>query len=243
MSRTYTKEELQKIVDDHGKWCRGEADGTWANLSQANLYGANLDGANLSRANLSRANLSQANLSQANLSRANLSQANLSQANLSRANLSRANLSRANLYGANLDGANLSRANLSRANLSQANLEKAVGLNRNVLPEEGEFIAYKKVQSSGGKRVLVLCVPEYAGRVTPYTDRKSRVSHATPIRAEMLDGTPAAETSFWSMHDEGFRYELGKEASVPDYVDSKLEVCTRGIHVFASRKEAQEYSY
>jgi uncharacterized protein YjbI with pentapeptide repeats len=46
MSRTYTKEELQKIIDDHGKWWRGEAGGTRANLKSANLESANLYGAN-----------------------------------------------------------------------------------------------------------------------------------------------------------------------------------------------------
>jgi len=139
-----TKEELAKIVEEHGKWLRGEG-GERANLSDANLLranlsgvilsgvilsranlsGANLSGARLSGARLSGANLSDANLSDAKLSGANLSDAKLSYAKLSYANLEGANLSGANLYGANLSGANLEGANLSGANLSGANLSGA----------------------------------------------------------------------------------------------------------------------
>ena len=97
-----TKQELDKVLERHSKYLRGEAGGVKANLSNANL----------SRANLYNANLYNANLSGANLSRANLSNANLSGANLSGADLSRADLSHANLSGADLSGADLSHANL-----------------------------------------------------------------------------------------------------------------------------------
>ena len=134
--------EINKVLELHQKYLRGEAGGVRANLSLANLsnadlsranlsdaslsrailYGAKLSLANLSNANLSGAKLSLANLSNANLSGADLSGANLYEADLSYANLYNADLSRANLYGANLYGADLSVANLSGANLSGANL-------------------------------------------------------------------------------------------------------------------------
>jgi uncharacterized protein YjbI with pentapeptide repeats len=128
--KTYTKEEIESILESHLKWLDGNVDGVRANLSgadlsRANLSGADLSGADLSRADLSRADLSGADLSRANLSVANLSWANLSQAKLSRANLSWANLSWANLSVAKLSWANLSQAKLSRANLSGANLSGA----------------------------------------------------------------------------------------------------------------------
>jgi hypothetical protein len=110
--KTYTKEELDKLLEVHQKWLNGEGG---ADLSHADLSDANLSDANLSHANLSHANLSRADLSHADLSGANLSHANLSCADLFGANLSRANLSCADLSGANLSGANLSRANLSGA--------------------------------------------------------------------------------------------------------------------------------
>ncbi len=50
------EEELAVIIENHGKWLRGEG-GERANLRGANLSDANLRGANLSDANLSDADL------------------------------------------------------------------------------------------------------------------------------------------------------------------------------------------
>ncbi|MBC1377866.1 pentapeptide repeat-containing protein [Listeria innocua] len=94
------QEELDIILENHGKWLRSEG-GERADLSNANLSNANLSNANLSDTNLSDTNLSYANLSYANLSYANLSNANLSNADLSNANLSYANLSDADLNWVN----------------------------------------------------------------------------------------------------------------------------------------------
>ncbi|EKL5967147.1 pentapeptide repeat-containing protein [Listeria monocytogenes] len=74
------QEELDIILENHGKWLRGEG-GEKADLSFANLRFANLRFADLSSANLSDADLSSADLSSANLSDANLSSANLNWAN------------------------------------------------------------------------------------------------------------------------------------------------------------------
>jgi len=76
--KTYTKDELKTILDNHKKWLFGEVGGVRDYLSRANLSRANLSGADLSRADLSRADLSRADLSRANLSRANLSGTTLS---------------------------------------------------------------------------------------------------------------------------------------------------------------------
>ena len=59
--KTYTQEELKKIIENHQHWIKEDCEG-WkymkADLSGANLSRANLSGANLSRADLSRADLS-----------------------------------------------------------------------------------------------------------------------------------------------------------------------------------------
>ena len=153
MGSKMTKEELDKIVEQHQHWIKedcecweemkanlrganlrwadlrgvnlSEADLRGADLSGANLYDANLSGADLSGANLYGANLRGADLRGANLRWANLYGANLSEANLYDANLSGADLSGANLYGANLRGADLRGANLRWANLYGANLSEA----------------------------------------------------------------------------------------------------------------------
>ena len=71
------QEELQKILEAHGKWINGEYGGARANLRGANLRGADLSDANLSDANLSDANLRGADLRGANLRGANLRGADL----------------------------------------------------------------------------------------------------------------------------------------------------------------------
>ena len=77
-----TKQEIQAVLEAHGKWLRIQEGGVRANLRGANLRGADLSWANLTGANLSWANLTGANLSGANLSGAYLIGANLSGADL-----------------------------------------------------------------------------------------------------------------------------------------------------------------
>ncbi|EAD1511240.1 pentapeptide repeat-containing protein [Listeria monocytogenes] len=120
------QEELDIILENHGKWLRNEG-GDRADLSNADLKNTNLRFANLRLAYLRGADLSNANLRGANLRFADLNNANLSNANLSNADLSNANLSIADLNNANLSNADLSNVNLSNANfrgvdLSDANL-------------------------------------------------------------------------------------------------------------------------
>ena len=56
------KEELTVIIDNHGRWLRGEDGGKCANFCGADLRGANLRGANLRGAYLRGANLGGAYL-------------------------------------------------------------------------------------------------------------------------------------------------------------------------------------
>ncbi|HAC2014338.1 TPA_asm: hypothetical protein GJA31_06250 [Listeria monocytogenes] len=81
------QEELDIILENHGKWLRNEG-GEKADLSNADLKNTNLRFANLRLADLRFADLSNANLSIADLSNANLSIADLRFADLSNANLS-----------------------------------------------------------------------------------------------------------------------------------------------------------
>ena len=61
------QEELQEILDAHGKWIDGEYGGARADLRGANLRRADLRDANLRGANLRRANLRRADLRRADL--------------------------------------------------------------------------------------------------------------------------------------------------------------------------------
>ncbi|EOD6916344.1 pentapeptide repeat-containing protein [Listeria monocytogenes] len=74
------KEELDIILENHGKWLRDEggerADLTSADLRHTNLSNAVLTGADLRHANLTNADLSNADLSNADLSNADLTWVN-----------------------------------------------------------------------------------------------------------------------------------------------------------------------
>ena len=126
-----TRNELQKILDDHRRWLdsggkRGEkAVLTRAALVRANLYAAKLSRIDLQGANLREALLSEADLYEADLRQANLTDAVLDWACLDYAKLQRASLRGADLRWANLEGANLSGCDLRFANLEGANLKEA----------------------------------------------------------------------------------------------------------------------
>ncbi|EAD7928542.1 hypothetical protein ACG31_15000 [Listeria monocytogenes] len=74
------QEELDIILENHGKWLRDEggerADLTSADLRHTNLSNAVLTGADLRHANLTNANLTNADLSNADLSNAVLTWVN-----------------------------------------------------------------------------------------------------------------------------------------------------------------------
>ncbi|HAA3039790.1 TPA_asm: hypothetical protein GEJ20_14770 [Listeria monocytogenes] len=99
------QEELDIILENHGKWLRNEG-GDRADLSNADLKNTNLRFANLRLAYLSNANLRGANLRGANLRFADLRGADLSNVNLSNVNLSNANFRGVDLSDANLNWVN-----------------------------------------------------------------------------------------------------------------------------------------
>ena len=86
------QQELNEIIEKHGKWLRGEEAGERADLRGACLSGAYLRGACLSGAYLRDADLRDAYLRDADLRDADLRGACLSGAYLSGADLSGANL-------------------------------------------------------------------------------------------------------------------------------------------------------
>jgi hypothetical protein len=243
------QEEIKGVLELHAKWraCHPEgkradlsgadlsgADLSYADLSYANLRNAILSGANLSYANLSYADLSYANLSYANLSYANLRNAILSGANLSYANLSYADLSYANLSYANLSYADLSYANLSYANLSYAKLPAF-----KICPEEGDFVGWKKVK---GDFVLKLLIT--GKRISTPIGRKCRTNECKVLAAYDRKGNEVSydeRCAFASKQDSSFTYEVGAYVLEPNLDEDIRVECTKGIHFFLTRAEAEEY--
>ena len=80
--KTYTQDELSKIIELHRLFLKNDPNGVRADLENADLSSADLGYTNLRYANFENADLSNANLENADLREANLKGANLSNANL-----------------------------------------------------------------------------------------------------------------------------------------------------------------
>ena len=218
-----------------------DADLSGANLRIADLSGADLSGADLSGANLSDVDLSDANLGGADLGGADLSDANLGGADLSGANLGGANLRSADLSGANLRSADLRSANLSGANPIGANLSGAEHNERTALfalacPEEGDFIAWKKVD----KVIIKLRIPAEAKRSSA-TSRKCRCEYAEVLELQNLDGTPYNDDKIVNYNHVETIYKVGEIVHPDSWDDNRWNECSHGIHFFITRDEAVEY--
>ena len=173
--------------------------------------------------------------------RANLRYANLEYASLGGANLVGANLVGADLRGANLEGANLKGAKLEGANLGGAKLEGAnlVGADLphySIVPEVGQFTAYKRALTDSGSAILTLLIPADAQRMNSLVGRKCRASKTMVLAASTDDMV------FRSRHDARFVYRIGEMVESHDYSGDIRVECAAGIHFFMTKKEAEEYS-
>ncbi len=142
-----------------------------------------------------------------------------------RANLRGANLRGADLCGADLCDADLSGANLRGANLRGADLSGANLTHFQICPEEGSFIAWKKLLDGV---VCKLEIPAEAKRTSSLVGRKCRAEFARVLEGEGI--------SYY-----GGTYTVG-EIVRPDSYDDDIRIeCSHGIHFFITRKEAEEY--
>jgi uncharacterized protein YjbI with pentapeptide repeats len=182
--------------------------------------------ANLSSANLTAANLVGANLFGANLFRAKLTRVNLSNADLFEANLSKANLSKANLAGADLTWAHLTGANLAGAILPDFK----------ITPDTGVFTGWKKVSGN-----VILELEILGERNSSLVGRKCRTNKAKVVEAYNPDGSICTEKEFESLFSPNFKYIVGETICEPEYDPDIRVECTRGIHFFMTRQEAEGY--
>ena len=250
------------LAQDCEGWENMSADLNGADLRKANLINADLSGADLSGAYLINADLSGANLSGADLLRAYLGGADLSGADLSGANLWRADLGGADLGGADLRGADISGAYLRGANLGGADLGGAdlsgadlrgaylngaylSGAQYNektaflalVCPEEGDFIAWKKV----GEVIVKLRIPAEAKRSSA-TTRKCRCEFAEVLELQSLDGTPYNDDKVVNNDYVETIYKVGEIVRSDSWDDNRWNECSHGIHFFITRDEAVRYN-
>lgn len=210
----YTAEELARVLESHGKWLRGERDGT-------------------------RADLTHANLSDANLTHADLTDAILDGADLRRAILRDAILRNAILIDAILQGADLRRANLRGANLRGARLREARLGDWSIVPTHGAFEGWKKL--SGGV-IARLSIPHEARRMSSLIGRKCRAEYVDVIELrDKYSSENVAEAV--SLRGAGLTYRPGKRV-IADWYDDDIRIeCTHGIHFFITLSEAEGFSF
>ena len=109
-----------------------------------------------------------------------------------------------------------------------------------VFPEQGAFIAYKKVAIGGGEYgIAELRVPEDALRVSG-TSRKGRVSKAEVIRITKIGTGEEVTFGYSPMLTDSRRIFYRKGTTViPDKFElNRWNTCSNGIHCFATKEEA-----
>ena len=142
------------------------------------------------------------------------------------------------VYGKKLleiPGANLSGANLFEANLSEAYLSGAIGLEQTIIVPDGNLIVYKKCSND---IIATLEIPTSAKRSNS-TSRKCRAEYAKILSLEY--NKKFVDTAH-SMHDEKFKYEVGKVVKCDKWDENRWNECSGGIHFFLTRKEAEDFS-
>ena len=215
-----TQEELNKVLEAHKHYLAQDCEG-WKEM-RANLNGTDLSGANLRIANLRGADLNGADLRKANLNGADLRKANLRIANLS---------------GADLSGADLSGADLSGANLINVKYNERTAFFAFVCPEEGDFIAWKKV----GEVIVKLRIPAEAKRSSA-TTRKCRCDFAEVLELQSLDGTPYNDDKVVNNDYAETIYKVGEIVHSDSWDDDRWNEYSHGIHFFITRDEAVRYN-
>lgn len=242
--KNISKEELNKILEEHELWLKGEG-GKRADLSDTDLSDTDLSGVNLSDANLNNTNLRCANLKYADLSSANLRYADLKGANLRCADLKDADLRRANLEDADLSYSNLSNSNLRDVNLNSADLSSAdlkdiktnihtIGYNL-ACPEKGSFIGYKKAKGC----LIELLILKDAKRSSA-TTAKCRCNKAKVLDIrDIKTGKKVKEIR--SNYDSNFIYKVGEIVHVDNFDNNRWNECATGIHFFINKENAINY--
>ena len=115
-------------------------------------------------------------------------------------------------------------------------------------PEEGSFIAYKKVlawdeyEGNHKTMIAVLEIPADATRSSGGGTRKCRCNKAKVLRFEDYSGNVLDNmTKGLSFHDMNFVYRVGEYVTEPKFDENRWETCSTGIHFFMNRQEAINY--
>ncbi len=208
-----------------------------AKLDNADLRGANLYGADLGYADLRYAKLDNADLRDSDLRYADFYGANLHYADLQYADLHDGDLRNADLCGADLYGAKLSGANLYGAKLDNVKYNEWTAFFALQCPEEGSFIAFKKVNDIA---IVKLLIPEDAERSSA-TTRKCRASKAKVLDIYRIDDKSFKLISITNTSYATTEYRVGEMVYPDRWDENRWNECSHGIHFFLTEQEAINY--
>lgn len=148
-----------------------------------------------------------------------------------------------------------SRERRKAKKLAEPYLEKYF---KSICPETGSFYGYKKAwrcknfsdKGEYGEAIVTLKIPENALRTNGF-GRKCRCNRAivVGITAVILKKgtnhnryvTTENINMARSDHNPRFYYCIGQEVKVRNFNKNRWETCSRGIHFFLTREEAEQY--
>lgn len=181
-----------------------------------------------------------ANLSGSDLSGSDLRYSDLNGSKLSGSDLRYSDLRGSDLRGSDLSGSDLSDSDLRYSDLSGSDL-RGIRYNESTVffalqcPEEGEFIAWKKVKGC----LVKLLIPADAQRSSA-TSRKCRASKAHVLAIYDEDGNE--KESVVSDNYVTTTYKVGEDVLPDSWGDNRWNECSHGIHFFITRREAELYN-
>jgi hypothetical protein len=124
------------------------------------------------------------------------------------------------------------RADLRRADLSDADLSAF-----QIVPETGQFYAFKKLDTG----IATLLIPRSAKRTSSLIGRKCRASKVKVISIMSNAGKPIDMGVSPTQEQGKLIYKVGKWVTADEFDDDVRVECTNGIHYFMTKKEAEEY--
>lgn len=212
------------------------ADISGADISYTDMRGVNMRGVDMSCSDMRCADMRGANMSGADIRCARMSYADMRGANMSYTNISGANMSYTNMRGADISGSDMSCTKMRGADMSGVNMRGVVNLHYSHCPEDGSFIAWKKLSEGF---IAKLEIPENAKRTSSIVGRKCRAEFVKVIA--IYNGDKEVLEGISSYNNSKTIYKVG-EIVTPDSYDNDPRVeCTNGIHFFITKQEAMDY--
>jgi hypothetical protein len=211
--------ELDLLIINHANWLSAEKTGSRLYLYKQDISGLTLAGRDLRETSFYDCNMRDVDFSGAILTNCVLQ--------------------------GDLSGANFTDTSLVATNISKSNIEKAKLPYYQIIPEVGQFHAWKKVRgiNKNINNTYILELLVSGERTSSLVGRKCRCSKAKVLRAFTSTGEPTKMKKFCSDFNFEFVYEVGKWVSEPNYNGDICVECTSGIHFFISKREAIEYGF